>query len=200
MPRQKKKMLPKDPFNIRLSGRGGQGILLAGIILAEAGMKDGLNVVQTQSYGPQARLGASKSEVVLSGSEIAFPEVDIPDVLLCLTIDSYVKYGGTLSKDGIRIVEKMVTIEEEVEDAMILPVIETARALGDEIAANMVALGSVIALSGAVSKEHVMRTMEERIKPDYLELNKRAFQKGIQLVSQSDMSYQANPEGAKSGF
>ncbi|HKK47039.1 MAG TPA: 2-oxoacid:acceptor oxidoreductase family protein [Balneolaceae bacterium] len=183
-------MLPKDPFNIRLSGRGGQGILLAGIILAEAGMKEGLNVVQTQSYGPQARLGASKSEVILSGSEIAFPEIEIPDVLLCLTIDSYVKYGSTLSEDGIRIVEKMVTLEEKVEDAVILPIIETARVLGNEIAANMVALGSVMALSGAVSKEHIISTMGNRIKPDYLELNQRAFQKGIELISESNRLHQ----------
>ena len=179
-------MLPKDPYNIRLSGRGGQGILLAGIILAEAGMKEGLDVVQTQSYGPQARLGASKSEVILSSGEIAFPEVEVPDVLLCLTIDSYVKYGDELSDDGLRVVEKMVTIEKDVQDAVILPIIETARDVGNEIAANMVALGAVIALSGAVEKEHVLRAMEDRIKPDYLELNKKAFHKGMQLITDVD--------------
>lgn len=175
-------MLPKDPYNIRLSGRGGQGILLAGIILADAGMKEGLNVVQTQSYGPQARLGASKSEVVLSTSEIAFPEVVSPDLLLCLTIDSYKKYGQYITEGGLLIIEQMVAREQEVKDAYVLPIIETARNLGDEIVANIVALGVVVALSRAVSEQAVLDALEDRVKPTYLTLNKRALQEGIKMI------------------
>lgn len=176
-------MLPEDPYNIRLSGRGGQGILMAGVILAEAAMKEGLNVVQTQSYGPQARLGASKTEVVLSKREIAFPEIYLPDILLCLSIESYLKYGQELAENGILVVEEMIATEEEVKEAVVLPVIKIARELGNEIAANMVALGAVAILTKAVSESNLHRAMEERIKPDFLELNKKALEKGFKLVT-----------------
>jgi len=173
--------LPNDPYNIRLSGRGGQGILLAGIILSDAGMKEGFNVVQTQSYGPEARLGASKCEVILSSGEIAFPEVETPDLLLCLSIDAYKKYGRDLADGGLRVVEQMVTNEQDVSDARIIPAIDTAIDLGNRIAANMVALGYIVALSEIVSGEHLIQAMEERVKPAYLELNRMALEKGMQM-------------------
>lgn len=173
--------LPSDPYNIRLSGRGGQGILLAGIILSDAAMKEGFNVVQTQSYGPEARLGASKCEVILSTGEIAFPEVETPDLLLCLSIDAYQKYGRDLAEDGLRVVEQMVTSEQDVNDARIIPAIDTAVDLGNRIAANMVALGYIVALSEIVSGDNLFRAMEERVKPAYLEINRRALEKGMQM-------------------
>ena len=155
--------------------------MLAGVVLSEAGMHEGLNVVQTQSYGPEARLGASKSEVVLSGSEIAFPEVEVPDLLLCLSIDSYTKYGDNLAADGIRLVEESVTLEKEVENAIILPILETAQDLGDLIVANMVAVGAIVSITGMVSKEKLLKAMESRVKSRYLDLNRKALEEGFKL-------------------
>lgn len=174
-------MLPEDPYKIRLSGRGGQGIILAGVLLSEAGMYDGLNVVQTQTYGPQARLGASKSEVILSNDEIAFPEVDIPDLLLCLSRDAYVKYGKELSPNGIRIVDESITLEETVTDSLLLPIQDIALKVGDPIVANIVAVGALIALKQFVTRESVLKAMEARVKKRFLDLNKKAFEEGLKL-------------------
>jgi len=177
-------MLKKDPYYVRLSGRGGQGILLASVILSEAAMNDGLNVVQTQSYGPQARLGASKGELVLSRQEISFPEVETPDLVVCLSRDAYVKYGEELSPEGIRLVDETVLLEETVEDALILPIIQTAKEAGDAIIANIVALGAVVELTKIVSKKSLKKAVQSRVKSAYLDLNLQALEQGYKLGAQ----------------
>jgi 2-oxoglutarate ferredoxin oxidoreductase subunit gamma len=182
-------MIPKDPYYIRLSGRGGQGILLAGVLIAEAGMHDGLYVAQTQSYGPEARLGASKCEVVLSTKEIAFPEVEEPDLLLCLSKDAYVKHGVELAPNGIRVVEKRVTEETDVHDALLLPIQEIAHEVGDIIVANVVALGALISLTKVVSNESIEKAIVERVKPRYISLNMKAFEAGYELGSKYSENY-----------
>ncbi len=175
-------MMPKDPLQVRLSGRGGQGIILAGVVLAEAGMYDGLQVVHTQSYGPEARLGASKSEVVLSTLPIAFPEVVLPDFLLCLSTDAYKQHGLKLALGGIRVVEERVKDEVEVKDALLLPIVRTAQELGSLISANLVALGALVALSRAVSKESLDKAVRARVKKETVEINLKALEAGMQLA------------------
>lgn len=180
-------MIPRDPFQVRLSGSGGQGVILAGVLLAEAGMHDGLQVVQTQSYGPAARLGAAKSEVVLSHHEIAFPEVGLPDAVVCLSRDAYGKYGSQLAEGGLRIVDQEVAwgLATAPDGAILLPITSTARQLepGGGITANVVALGALVALSGAVSEDGVRRALRERVKPEMLDLNQRAFDAGLRLAA-----------------
>ena len=79
-------------FEIRLSGSGGQGVILAAITLADAAIAQGLNAIQTQSYGPEARGGASKAEVIISSDEINYPKIRNADILLSLTQNAYYKY------------------------------------------------------------------------------------------------------------
>ncbi|HET7296716.1 MAG TPA: 2-oxoacid:acceptor oxidoreductase family protein [Gemmatimonadales bacterium] len=178
-------MIARDPFQVRLSGSGGQGVILASVLLAEAGMHDGLQVVQTQSYGPAARLGAAKSEVVLSHHQIAFPEVSLPDAVVCLSQDAYRKYGGQVAEGGLRIVESDVAAGLPAAPAgtILLPITSTARDLGPDgvITANVVALGALVALSAVVSVEGARRALRERVKPETLELNQRAFEAGLRL-------------------
>jgi 2-oxoglutarate ferredoxin oxidoreductase subunit gamma len=178
-------MIPRDPFQVRLSGSGGQGVILAGVLLAEAGMHDGLQVVQTQSYGPAARLGAARSEVVLSRHPIAFPEVGLPDAMVCLSRDAYGRYGSQLAEGGVRIVDREAVSDLPAVpvDAIVLPITATARELepGGAITANVVALGALVALAGLVSAEGVRRALRERVKPEMLDLNERAFEAGLRL-------------------
>jgi len=94
----------------RLSGSGGQGLLLAGIVLAEAAIQDGKNAVQTQSYGPEARGGSSKAEVVISDGDIDYPKATAPDFLLALTTDAYRSYGLSMKK-GIIITDSTVKLD-----------------------------------------------------------------------------------------
>ena len=92
-----------EPYQVRVSGSGGQGIITAGIILAEAAsLYEGYNAVQTQSYGPESRGGATKSEVVISRGEIDYPKVSKCDVLLAMTDEACEKYLPQLPADGGR--------------------------------------------------------------------------------------------------
>lgn len=176
-----------DPVQVRFAGTGGQGVMLAGVLVAEAGMHDGLRVVSTQSYGPEARLGAAKSEVVLSRQEIVLPEVRVPDVLVCLSSDAWRKHGRPLAAGGLRIVDERAIPpgEESTPDTVVLPILATARDLGPggELSANVVALGAFVALTGAVSEASVRRALASRIKPALLDQNERAFAAGLALAS-----------------
>lgn len=175
--------MQKDPYNVRLSGKGGQGILLAGIILAEAGMQDGLNVAQSQTYGPQARLGASKCEVILSTGPIAFPEVESPDLWLCLSVEAFEKHGAAFFKGGTLLLDERVAREKKTDDAVVLPILAAAAEAGDVISANIVALGAIAALTGIVSRPSLESAVESRVKSSFLELNRRALEIGYRLAA-----------------
>jgi|UniRef100_A0A7C3Z756 2-oxoglutarate ferredoxin oxidoreductase subunit gamma len=171
-------------LEIRLAGTGGQGIILAGVILAEAaGIHEGKFVAQTQSYGPEARGGASKSEVVISDQEIDYPQAIKPDILLCLNqeaCDTYifdVKSGGTLIVDS-SLVHSLPTTR-----AIGLPFTKIAREqLGREMMANIVALGALVTLTGVVSGKNLEAAILARVPKGTEELNKKALQAGIKAA------------------
>ncbi len=180
-------MTRPDPIQVRFAGAGGQGVILAGVLLAEAGMHDGLHVVATQSYGPEARLGAAKTEVVLSRRPIVFPEVRVPDLIVCLSEDAYRKYARPLAPGGLRLVEESAVVAADPErepGTVTAPFIATARALGSNggVAANVVALGALVALSSVVSEASLRRALSQRVKPALRELNERALAAGLALV------------------
>ena len=88
-------------YEVRLAGTGGQGAILAGILLAEAAIRDGKNVAQTQSYGPEARGGASRSEVIISDDEIHYPKVIQAHITLCMSQEACDRYGSQMKKGEI---------------------------------------------------------------------------------------------------
>ena len=176
----------KDPLEIRLSGSGGQGLVLAGVILAEAALLDGKNVVQTQSYGPEARLGASRSEVILSKRKIAYPQVLKPDVLLCMSQDSFRKFIGKTREGAVAILDATNIEFDEGEipqkvEVFPLPLTATAAALGSKVVANVVALGAMNALLGLVSPDSLRRAVVGRVPARFRELNERALEEGVKL-------------------
>ena len=172
----------------RLSGSGGQGLLLAGIILAEAAILEGKNAVQTQSYGPEARGGASKAEVVISDSDVDYPKVISADYTLALTEESYKQYGKNL-KSGTLIVDQSVSLTESNQglNTLSVPIIKTAsEELGKGIVANMVALGALIGASNIVNLESVETAVINRVPKGTEELNLAALRKGYELVKASN--------------
>ena len=136
-------------YDIRLSGSGGQGLILMGLILAEAiGIYDGKFVAQTQSYGPEARGGVSKAEVVVSDEEIDYPKAMALDLLLCLNQKSCDEYYLDLKPDGILIVDSTLVQQVPVPEAFQIPFTRIARdKLKREMAANIVALGAITKLT-----------------------------------------------------
>jgi 2-oxoglutarate ferredoxin oxidoreductase subunit gamma len=110
-----------DRFEIRLSGAGGQGAMLAGKLLAAAAVYDGKNAVQTQSYGPEARGGKSKTDVVISNGEIDYPKATEVDVLLAMSQDALDEYLPSLKDGGTLIVDSYLVERVESEGAYEIP-------------------------------------------------------------------------------
>jgi 2-oxoglutarate ferredoxin oxidoreductase subunit gamma len=175
-------------IELRLSGSGGQGMILAGIILAEAaGVYDGKYVAQSQSYGPEARGGASRSDVVISTEEIDYPKAEKPDLLLALTQESYDKYLKVLKKGGILITDsdRVQIKENEIKDIKFFtfPLSKVAREqVGRELVTNIVSLAVIAAVSNYVSKDSLEKAVMNNIPAGTETINKKALEAGYNIV------------------
>ena len=172
------------------SGSGGQGVITAAIILAEAAVLfENLIAVQSQSYGPEARGGSTRTDVIIADSEIYFPKVTQPNVLVCLTQEAYnkfypiIRHGGTLITDSRFVKTELKVDARQVELGMYQAVM---KAIGKPIVFNICMLGAVIAITGLVRPESIIRVLETRIPPNFLEINRKALDLGIQIVGNLD--------------
>ena len=174
-------------YEIRLSGAGGQGLVSAGIILAEAaGIHDGKYVCQTQSYGPEARGGASKAEVVISDEEIDYPKAIKPDLLLAMNQKSCDTYFFDLKPSGMLIVDSTFVRQLPTTKAIAIPFTRIAREkLGKETGANIIALGALAVLSGAVSLSSLEAAVMSRIPKGTEDLNRKALELGIEYAGKT---------------
>ncbi|MBW2486115.1 MAG: 2-oxoacid:acceptor oxidoreductase family protein [Deltaproteobacteria bacterium] len=167
------------------SGSGGQGVITASIILAEAAvLYENLTAVQSQSYGAEARGGATRSDVIISDSVIHFPKVIQPNVLVCLTQAAYGKFYPIVRPGGLLITDLRFVQTEKKVDAQQkeLDMYETVMAeIGQPIVFNICMLGAVIALTGLVKPESIMKSLENRIPADFLDMNRKALDIGIRL-------------------
>ncbi len=178
-----------DRYEIRFSGSGGQGMILAGIVMAEAASIYGdKNAAQSQSYGPESRGGASKAEVIISDKDIDYPKATKIDCMLAMTQEACSKYYKDIKDGGILLVDS-----DEVKDVpngnfkvYSFPIIATAREeLGKTIVANIIALGIITELTGIVSRESMEKAVLSRVPQAFVDLNKKAlhigFEKGREL-------------------
>ncbi len=171
---------------IELTGAGGQGLVLAGIILAEAAMRDGKNVVVAQSYGPEARLGASKSDVIISTEKIAYPQVVKPDVLLCLSQDAFDKYFPVVDSQALIVVDSTQVNVQGGNNVVKLPLSRAAvEQVGNKLVTNIVALGALNALASLVSWENLQRAVALRTPAKYRDQNLHALEVGRDLVEKN---------------
>ena len=168
------------------SGSGGQGVITAAIILAEAAvLYENLIAVQSQSYGPEARGGSTRTDVIIADSEIYFPKVTQPNVLVTLTQEAYNKFypiirpGGTLITDTRFVKTERKVDARQIELGMYQAVMDT---IGKPIVFNICMLGAVIAITGLVRPESIIRVLETRIPPSFLEINQKALDIGIKIV------------------
>ncbi len=167
------------------SGSGGQGVITAAIILAEAAvLYDGLNAVQSQTYGAEARGGATRSDIIVSDTIIHYPKVIQPNVLVCLTQEAYNKFYSIIRPGGLLISDTRYVQTEKKVDAQQkeLALYETVMdKIGKPIVFNICMLGAVIALTGLVKPESIMKALENRIPTDFLDMNRKALDIGIKL-------------------
>jgi len=178
----------KETWEVRLSGKGGQGIIFTGIVLAEAAVREGLNVVQSQVYGPESRGGASKAEVIVSRRSISYPKVTCPDVVLVMSQEAAARYAGTVRAGGILVVDTThVHRVPEVEARVArLPLSAVARdELGREQVASAVAAGVVVGLTGMVGVESLLQAVAVRAPKGTADLNLKAVKAGLRLAGQA---------------
>ncbi|HMM20296.1 MAG TPA: 2-oxoacid:acceptor oxidoreductase family protein [Selenomonadales bacterium] len=171
-------------WHISLSGTGGQGLILAGIILAEAAILDGKQAVQTQSYGPEARGGASKAEVIISDHDIDFPKVVTADILLAMSQEACNKYIRLLKQGGKLIVDTTLVENIPSVEADILPIGITKAArgeLGNPMFANIIALGALVGSTGIVSHESLTQAVLKRVPKGTEAINQQALELGFRM-------------------
>lgn len=173
-------------YEIRFSGSGGQGLILAGVIFAEAAsIYDKKNAVQSQSYGPEARGGASKSEVIISDQAIDFPKATAIDLQLSLTQESCSKYYKDVKPDGTLLLDEdfVKEVPNGTFKVIKLPIIRTAAdEIGKSFVANIVALGAITAITGQVTYESVEKAVLSRVPKGTEEMNKKALKAGFDLA------------------
>ena len=177
---------------IRICGFGGQGIILAGIILGKsASLFDNKEAVQTQSYGPEARGGASKCEVVISDDTVDYPKVQSPDILVAMSNEALIKYIVDLKDNGTLIVDPGTTdiedVKEFIEEHNIkvyeAPATKTATdEIGLKIVANIVMVGAITKITGVISKESAMKAIEDSVPKGTEKKNIGAFEAGYALA------------------
>ena len=166
------------------AGTGGQGLILAAIVMAEAAILARKNAAQSQSYGPEARGGASKAELIISDETIRYPKVRQPDFVLTMSEQAYKKYGLELGEEAVLIVDDtyVTHVKPRNRNLYALPVTKTARAtFGNEQSANIVAVGVVAALSEAVPFDQVRQAVTKRVPKGSVEQNTRALELGWNL-------------------
>ena len=173
-------------YEIRLSGAGGQGLILVGKVIAEAAaIYDDKNATQSQSYGPEARGGASRSEVIISDGDIDYPKATDIDLLLAMTQEASDKYAGDVKSGGVIVVDSgfVHTLPEGDFKVHSCPITRIAEEkIGKKIAANLVALGVMHKLSGIISEEAVISAIRARVPKGTEDMNIQAFKYGQEQV------------------
>ena len=173
------------------SGSGGQGVITAAIILAEAAViYEGMNATQSQSYGAAARGGATRSDIIISYDEIDFPGVTQPNILVCLTQEAYntfapiIRPGGTLLTDS-RFVEQATKVDaRQLELPMYEQVMEQ---IGKPIVFNICVLGALVGLTGLIKPSSLLAAVSDRVPKDFIEMNTKACELGIDMGADFSM-------------
>lgn len=171
---------------IRIGGFGGQGIVLAGVILGKAAsVYSDYYAVQTQSYGPEARGGASRSEVIISDEPIGFPGAMEADVLVAMSQPAFDKYTHDLKKDALIIVDPSLVIDTGKFDPIKIEFTALAEDLGRKIVANIIMLGSLVRLMDIIPEEAIQKAVFDSVPPRTIELNRKALEAGFKAAEEA---------------
>jgi 2-oxoglutarate ferredoxin oxidoreductase subunit gamma len=169
-------------YEVILAGSGGQGLVLAGIMLGEAAMLEGKVVSQTQTYEAASRGGFSMAEVIIDRQEIIYQQVQEPDFILALTGETLEKYASFAEKGVPVYYDTTLAKARTGANLAGYPFTKIASDLGKVTAVNVLALGAMIAVIPVVKAESLSRVIRKRFKGKALELNLMAMQAGIELA------------------
>ena len=169
----------KKYYEIRLSGAGGQGLGLAGRVFSEAAIDSGYNVCQTQSYGPEARGGASRTDIIISKKEILYPNCRNLDILLAMNQESADKFGKSVKDEGIILVD--TTFVNQIPEGRVYEYSLTSISIEEfktPMAANIIAVGMLASLTRLFTLDAWIRAMKSRVPKRFIKMNLKAFELG----------------------
>ena len=173
-------------MELRFTGSGGQGVIMATIILAEAAYEDKLQAVQCQSYGPEARGGMCRAECIIDNKPIMYTKVINPNLLLALTQESLDKYAVSLQKDAAIIVDSEINVPDSVRqkyNVISIPIIRSAgEVIKNPMSANIISVGAVNELLKIASKEAIEEAVLNHVPKGTEELNLKALNLGAELI------------------
>lgn len=176
-------MRPVDRNEIRIAGTGGQGIVTAGRILAEAAVLSGSNATHSQVYGPQSRGGACRSDIVIANGDVGFPLADDIDFLVALTTKAYTRYCPELRVGGYLLVDSRCDPALLDSSHLSFPIVDTARSVSaNQVVIGVVSLGLIQAFTGVVDTEALRQAVAARVPPVHRLMNLQALSAGMGLV------------------
>ena len=167
---------------IRICGFGGQGVILAGFIIGKAAsVFQNYQAVQSQSYGPEARGGAARSEVIISDEKIGYPRPLGVDVLLAMSQESFDLYRGDIRDDTIIVVDPDLIRNHDIGRPLYkVHALKIAEELGNKIVTNIVMVGAFASVSGILKPEAVKESVIDSVPKRFTELNIKAFERGLE--------------------
>jgi 2-oxoglutarate ferredoxin oxidoreductase subunit gamma len=176
--------------DIRVAGFGGQGMLLGGLLIGKAAaLYDGKEAVLTQSYGPEARGGASNADVIIDDEPIDYPLITDPDHLVAMFQEAYERYRPTMVKDGILLIESdLVRPFPDEGPYRGIPATRIAEELGRRIVANVVMVGFFSGATGLISPQAGEQAIRNTLRPRLVDLNLKAFNAGYDYAKKQEAS------------
>ncbi len=176
----------QEKIEIRFSGAGGQGLVFASIILAEALMMDGYNIITGESHGVEARGGVSSAEIIASKKEIFDLSVTLPDILVAISQQAYDKYGKKIKKDCLVILDSSLIKSESIPDSenvRVFPFTRIVREeLGTTLPTNICFLGTLVGISKIVCMDSIRKAILSRVPKSGRSINLKAFELGYSLI------------------
>lgn len=173
---------------IRMTGSGGQGVIMGTIIIAEAAYDDGKQVIQCQAYGPEARGGSSKAETIVSDDRIHYTKIKYPDLLLSLTQESLNKFKDAVKPETIFVVDSDITVPEEIKAAhkvYSLPILDSAKnVIKNKMSANIISCGIVNELTHVATQEALEAAVLNHVPKGTGDSNLAALRLGAQLIKE----------------
>ncbi len=185
---------------IRVAGFGGQGVILSAIVLGKAAsIYQGAYATMTQNFGPEARGGACSAQLVVSESPVLYPYVTVPDILVVMSQEAYVKFGSELKDGGIMIVEQdLVRVADIKKNIQVysIPATRIAEELGKRMVLNSVMVGFFTAVTRLLEPDAVRKAVADSVPSNFRELNLKAFERGLESGIAA-LTATANPADAE---
>ncbi len=172
------------PVAVRFGGLGGQGLITLGAVLAEAGAGCGLRVAASQSYGSQARGGATRADVILSAEYIDFPHVHAPDVLVVLAQEAFDLFAPGVEPGGMILADSFFVKGNCADGVKMHSIDSTDLALervGNKVSTNFVMLGAMLGYTNLVDSQSVHGALKSIVRPRWREVNAKALDVGLEV-------------------